>query len=291
MFADVAGSTAMYENMGDELARERISKALNTLISISRRHSGKLVKTIGDEILVYFTDVDMAVYAAKSIQETMEDDRSPETIGVSIRIGMKYGSTILENGDIFGDTVNVAARVSSMAKARQILCTQEIAFMVKSGDLSNNMRPYDRLRVKGRNEQLDVYLFAWEQGGDITNMATASSFTNPMRQEQSKNLTLTYETRAHDIATDTTSYIMGRGKDCELVIKGDLISRYHSKIEYRRGKFVITDQSTNGTFIRSSEGQDIFLRREEFALFGSGHISLGKKVDLNDNNVIHFNCE
>ena len=66
MFADVAGSTAMYENMGDELARERISKALNTLISISRRHSGKLVKTIGDEILVYFTDVDMAVSSART---------------------------------------------------------------------------------------------------------------------------------------------------------------------------------------------------------------------------------
>jgi class 3 adenylate cyclase len=72
MFADVAGSTAMYENMGDDLARERISKALNSLISISRRHNGTLVKTIGDEILVYFNDIDMAVFAAKAIQEAME---------------------------------------------------------------------------------------------------------------------------------------------------------------------------------------------------------------------------
>ncbi len=291
MFADVAGSTAMYENMGDDLARERISKALNTLISISRRHSGKLVKTIGDEILVYFTDVDMAVYAARAIQETMEDDRSPETIGVSIRIGMQYGSAILENDDSFGDTVNVAARIASMAKARQILCTQEIAFLVKSAELSNNMRPYDRLRVKGRNEQLDVYLFTWEQEGDITNMATASSFTNPARYEQAKMLTLTYQTRPHEIESDATSYILGRGKDCEMVINGDLISRYHSKIEHRRGKFILTDQSTNGTFVRTSEGQDIFLRREEFTLFGSGYISLGKKVDLSDQNLIHFNCE
>jgi class 3 adenylate cyclase len=291
MFADVAGSSAMYENMGDDLARERISKALNTLISISRRHSGNLVKTIGDEILVYFTDVDMAVYAAQAIQETMEDDRSPETIGVSIRIGMQYGSAILENDDIFGDTVNVAARIASMAKARQILCTQEIAFLVKNAELSNNMRPYDRLRVKGRNEQLDVYLFAWEQEGDITNMATSSSFTNPARYEQVKSLTLKYEGKPHSIDRDTMSYILGRGKDCELVIKGDLISRYHSKIEHRRGKFIITDQSTNGTFVRTAEGQDVFLRREEFTLFGSGYISLGRKVDLADENLIHFLCE
>lgn len=291
MFADVAGSTAMYENMGDDLARERISKALNTLISISRRHSGQLVKTIGDEILVYFTDVDMAVYAARAIQETMEDDRSPETIGVSIRIGMQHGSAILENDDIFGDTVNVAARIASMAKARQILCTQEIAFMVKGNDLSNNMRPYDRIRVKGRNEQLDVYLFAWEEDGDLTNMATASSFTNPARYEQASNLTLKYNGSESEIPTGTASFVLGRGKDCEMVVKGDLISRHHSKIEHRRGKFIITDQSTNGTFVRTTEGQDIFLRREEFTLFGSGYISLGKKVDLNDPNVIHFICE
>ena len=291
MFADVAGSTAMYENMGDDLARERISKALNALISISRLHNGVLVKTIGDEILVYFNDVDKAVFAAKAIQEAMEDDRSPETIGVSIRIGMQYGSAILESDDIFGDTVNVAARISSMAKGRQILCTQEIAFKVKNSELSNNMRPYDRLRVKGRNEQLDVYLFAWEQEGDITNMATASSFTNPARHTQVKNLILKYEGESHSISTETTSYILGRGKDCELIISGDLISRYHSKVEHRRGKFVITDQSTNGTFVRSSEGQDVFLRREEFAMFGSGYISLGKKVDLSDLNVIHFLCE
>jgi len=291
MFADVAGSTAMYENMGDDMARERISKALNTLISISRRHNGKLVKTIGDEILVYFSDIDMAVFAAKAIQEAMEDDRSPETIGISIRIGMQYGSTILENDDVFGDTVNVAARISSIAKARQILCTQEIAFMVKNAELSNSMRPYDRLRVKGRNEHLDVYLFGWEEEEDLTNMATASSFTNPARYDQAQNLTLTHGDRTYIIPKDTTSYFLGRGKDCELIVKGDLISRYHSKIEHRRGKFIITDQSTNGTFLRTAEGQDIFLRREEFTVFGSGYISLGKKVDIGDPDVIHFICE
>jgi len=291
MFADVAGSTAMYENMGDDLARERISKALNALISISRRHGGHLVKTIGDEILVYFTEIDKAVYAARAIQEAMEDDRSPETIGVSIRIGMQYGSTILESDDIFGDTVNVAARVAGMAKARQILCTQEIAFKVSNLELSNNMRPYDRLRVKGKHDHLDVYLFAWEEEGDITNMATAGSFTNPGQNTQAKSLRLTYDSKDHAIPVDTSSYILGRGKDCDLIIKGDLISRYHSKIEHRRGKFIISDQSTNGTFIRTAAGQVIFLRREEFALFDSGYISLGKKIDPADPNVIHFVCD
>lgn len=291
MFADVAGSTAMYENMGDELARERLSKALNMLISITKRHGANLVKTIGDEILVYFPDADMAILAARSIQETMEDDRSPETIGVSIRIGMQYGSAILEDNDIFGDTVNVASRIVGMAKARQILCTQELAFTISNPELSNKMRPYDRLRVKGRQEHLDVYLFAWEEENDITNMATASSFTNPARHRQAENLTLTHGKEKITLPNTTTSYLIGRGQDCELVVTGDLISRYHSRIEHRRGKFIITDQSTNGTFIQTEEGQEIFLRREELTLFGSGYISLGKKVDRSDINLMHFLCE
>ncbi len=291
MFADVAGSTAMYENMGDELARERISKSLNKLISITKRHSGKLVKTIGDEILVYFRDVDMAVYAANCIQETMEDDRYPETIGVSIRIGMQFGSAILEDDDIFGDTVNVAARIAGLAGARQILCTQEMAFMVKSAGLINSMRPFDRLRVKGRKEPLNIYMVAWENDGDITNMATASSFTNPARHKLAKNLKLTYHSERRNIPVETASYILGRGNDCDLVVRGDLTSRHHSKIEHRRGKFIVTDQSTNGTFVKTQEGQQFFLRREELTLVGTGYISLGKKVDQADENLIHYICE
>jgi hypothetical protein len=291
MFADVAGSTAMYQNMGDDLARERISKSLDALISISKRHSGKLVKTIGDEILVYFMDPDMAMIAARAIQETMEDDRTPETIGVSIRIGMQYGSAILENNDIFGDTVNVAARIASIARARQILCTKELAFLIQNEDLINRSRPFDRLRVKGREDPIDIYLFNWEQESDVTNMATASSFTNPARHYQATTLILTCGKKKIDIPNTTTSFLVGRGTDCELVIQGELISRYHSKLEHRRGKFIISDQSTNGTFIKNRDGLEIFLRREELALYGEGFISLGKKVDHTDIDLIHFSSE
>jgi hypothetical protein len=291
MFADVAGSTAMYENMGDDLARERISKSLDALISITLRHNGNLVKTIGDEILVYFMDTDMAMMAARAIQETMEDDRSPETIGVSIRIGMQYGSTILEDNDIYGDTVNVASRVAGMAKARQILCTKELAFLLQNSELTNRTRPFDRLRVKGRQEPLDVYMFSWEEESDVTNMATASSFTNPARHHQAKNLTLTCGKNKINIPNTTTSFLLGRGIDCELIVQGELISRYHSKIEYRRGKFVITDQSTNGTFIKTQDGQEIFLRREELALYGKGYISLGKQIDRTDIELIHYSSD
>lgn len=288
MFADVADSTNIYENMGDELARERISNALNTLISITQNNNGHLVKTIGDEILVYFTDVDLALMAAHKIQEVMEDDQNPETTGVSIRIGMQFGSVILETNDIFGDTVNVAARIASMAKARQILCTKEMTLLLKSTALFSRMRPFDRISVRGKSEPLDICLFSWEEDSDITNMAPTNSFTNLAAKEQGEKLTLTYRNKPFEIPVATTSYILGRGSDCDLLVDGDLISRHHSKLEYRRGKFVITDQSTNGTFIKTQAGQSVFLRREELTLFGVGLISLGRKVEQNDENIIQF---
>lgn len=290
MFADVAGSTAMYENMGDSVARERISKALNTLISICKRHQGELVKTIGDEILVYFMDIDLSVLAAQSIQETIEDDRSPETVGLSIRIGMHFGSVILEDNDIFGDTVNVAARIVAMTKARQILFSGAVADRINSEDIKLKTRQYDRIKVKGKEKTLDVFMYDWEEEGDITNMATGN-MTNPFRAGKDGGLLLTYKSKTTRMDLNSDAVNLGRGKDCELVINGDLISRFHAKITARRGKFVLTDQSTNGTFVRTLDGQNVFLRQEELTLFSSGVISLGKNVDKSQQNLLYYSYE
>ncbi len=287
MFADVAGSTAMYENMGDSIARERISKALNTLIAICQRHKGTLVKTIGDEILVYFRDANLSLMSAQTIQETIEDDRSPETVGLSIRIGMHYGPVILADDDIFGDTVNVAARVVSMTKARQILFTGSLADRTSSGEIVNRTRRYDRMHVKGKEKTLDIYMFAWEEESEITNMATGN-LTNPFKMDNGGGLNLTYKSKTMKLDADSETINLGRGNNCELIISGDLISRFHATIAFRRGKFVLTDQSTNGTFVRSLDGQNYFLRQDELTLFGSGVISLGKNVDKSGDNLLYY---
>ena len=290
MFADVAGSTAMYENLGDSVARERISKALNSLIAICRRHKGRLVKTIGDEILVYFLDTDLALMSATLIQETIEDDRSPETVGLSIRIGMHYGPAILADDDIFGDTVNVAARVVAMTKARQILMTGSLADTISSNEFRAKARPYDRIQIKGKEHSLDVYMLAWEEESEITNMATGN-MTNPFKIEKDDGLLLTSRNETTRLDNDSESINIGRGKTCDLIIKGDLISRFHASISVRRGKFVLTDQSTNGTFVRTLDGQNIFLRQEDLTLFGSGVISLGKNVDKGRDNLLYYSYE
>lgn len=290
MFADVVGSTAMYENMGDTAARSRISKALNTMTSICRRHRGKLVKTLGDEIMVYFLDTDLAVLAAKTIQESMEDDRSPETVGISVRIGLQFGMAILDNDDVFGDTVNVAARVASLAQSRQILYPAELAAKIKTPALSENSRLFDRIQVKGRVEPLEVYMYAWEDDGEMTNMATASSFTNPAKNDQVEMVRLQLGEKVVEIPSSIQKFTFGRSPECDLTVKGDLISRVHASIVMQRGKFLFVDQSTNGSFIKLENGREVFLRRESLSLFGVGQISLGASTDTTGTQIIKFLC-
>ncbi len=290
MFADVVGSTSMYDNLGDTEARERISKALNSLISISRRHKGKLVKTIGDEILVYFLDVDMSILAAQSIQQTMEDDRSPVTVGISIKIGLHYGSVILEDNDIFGDTVNVAARIVGISKARQILYSGVLSDRIKTGDLISQTRKFDLVKVKGKEDVLDIFQLIWEEEGEVTDMLTGEIFAIPGNIKQFNELLLSYHAQTIKINQSSAPVNIGRDKLCSLIIAGPLISRLHDQVIIQRGKFTLIDQSTNGTYVRINDNQSVFLRREELTLFGRGKISFGKPVEDSGDNILYYSC-
>ena len=276
--------------MGDTEARTRISKALNTLISICRRHKGQLVKTIGDEILVYFKDVDLSLIAAQSIQEVMEDDRSPATVGVSIKIGLHYGPAILDNNDIFGDTVNVAARIVEIARSKQILYSSVLADRIYSGDLRGQTRKFDRVEFKGKNSAMDIYQLMWEEEGELTDMQTGEIFALPSKIEKFKELLLTYQSQTLRLDLSSKPVIFGRDKISDLMISGTLISRLHNKITIQRGKFTLIDQSTNGTYVSINDEQKIYLRREELTLYGQGKISFGRPVEESADNLLHFSC-
>jgi adenylate cyclase len=75
------------------------------------------------------------------------------------------------------------------------------------------------------------------------------------------------------------------------VQKGPLISRLHAKIELARGRFLLIDQSTNGTFVLNADGKESFVRRDSVVLQGQGYIGLGKLPDPAAADVIRFQLE
>lgn len=284
MFADISDSTKLYEQKGDSEAEKEINTCLSTLTTIVQRHSGKVVKTIGDEIMCRFADIDNALKTAIDIQTYIEESTQIDPSHLQVRMGIHYGPVIEKKGDLFGDVINVASRIVSIAHAKQIIITSEVTKSI-SPELNIRMRQYDNVKVKGKEEEQLIYEVIWEDDDQITKIPTAAIINNSSNQ-----LILEYLENKQEIAASTNEFVIGRDDKSNLVIISDFASRTHAVIEYHRGNFILKDQSRNGTYVEDQDGKSFYLRREEMRLLGSGMISLGEPVDSNNSNLIHYQC-
>jgi class 3 adenylate cyclase len=128
LFADISGSTSLYETLGDERAHKLVSNFISVLSDIISQYQVKIIKTIGDEVMCTFASAYQAIHAAIGMNkalDTMPPIPLKKPISPSIRIGLHMGPVIWQGGDIFGDAVNVAARMVTMAKPRQIITTEQ----------------------------------------------------------------------------------------------------------------------------------------------------------------------
>ncbi len=277
LFADVVGSTRLYEKLGDNTASQLIVGALLQVSGIISRHKGITVKTIGDEIMCRFDTVDQAIQCACAIHETMQQPPARRGILLNFRIGLHWGGAILQDdGDIFGDAVNIASRMASLAKSQQIITTDQTLQQLTDESLVSKCRELDQLPVKGKSEPVTVVEVLW-QPNDATFMSTYT-LDQPILLHDI-TLRLEFQGVQHELDANSEAYSFGRDKCCDQVIPSHLVSRVHARIEHRRGKFVLVDESTNGTYIQAGESRPIFLRRDEMTLQGQGLISFGEKPD------------
>ena len=288
VFADISGSTKLYDTLGDQLARSKVAQTLDVMTKVVKEHQGTVIKTIGDELMCTFPSAEEAATACCAMHESMGEvnaDIEDKTI-ISIRIGMHYGPAILEGGDVFGDAVNLAARMAAQSKANQIITTHS-TIEILPPVLRASTRFIDHAPIKGKQEEIDIYEIIWQEE-DTTRMATgmlASKKTPEMK------LHLRYNTTNLVISKQHSSVVMGRSAECDLPINEKLASRQHVRIEMRRDKFFIIDQSTNGTHVKIDNGEDAFLRREEMPINGTGQISLGKGFNENPTEIVYFRQE
>lgn len=285
LFADIAGSTRLYERLGDVSAREIVSTVIEHMTKIVEQHRGVLIKTIGDEIMCRFDGADEAVDSCIAIQEALRDRRIPSPVPVLVRCGMHFGPALLENGDVFGDAVNVAARVAAIAKGGQIITTQATVEAL-SPPLAQKTRLIDATAVKGKEEELEIFEVVWEEANATM---IVSSPSGPLLTPAETLLTIEFQNQKRVMHPGET-LSLGRSEQCDLVIPSSLASRQHARIEYRRGKFILIDQSTNGTVVQTEDNNRVFLKREELPLWGSGLFALGEEIDLTSDLLIRFSC-
>jgi class 3 adenylate cyclase len=287
LFADVSGSTRLFETLGDATARIKVAECLDTLTEVTKEHNGTVIKTIGDEIMCTFPSADDAASAACDMHEALLEDITEgtggESIQLSIRVGMHFGPAILEGGDVFGDAVNVAARMAAQSKGGQIITTLTTVEKL-SPMLRASTRFVDRAPIKGKKEDIEIYEIIWQEE-DVTRMATGLLSEE---QRPQVRLRVRYNDTTIELNKERSSLMMGRSQTCDLPINEKLASRQHVRIELRRDKFFIVDQSTNGTHVLIEGSDEAFLRREEMPLHGSGRISLGKGFSENPSEVVTF---
>lgn len=284
LFADINQSTQLFEEYGDIRAREIVIKTLTIIMNIINENGGKVIKTIGDEVMCTFQDSEKAVRVACDLQKAVCEDLSLSLIEVSVKVGLHYGDVLLEKNDVFGDAVNIAAKMVGLANPYQIITTRTVVEKLPES-VRMNTRFIDREKLHGKQNEMEVFEVIWQEDASDLTITPAQQASEKI---SSDTLVLIYREKKIEIGEHHRQVLLGRGKKNDLRIQNKSVSRRHSSIEFRKGKFVLIDHSTNGTFISMDNGERIFAHREEIHLHGQGRISLGKDISKDETGIIRY---
>ncbi len=288
VFADVSGSTKLYETRGNLEARRLTAAVLTALADVTKQHGGRVIKTIGDEILCTFPGPMQGMLGAIDMQKRVAQTPEFSRENLAIRIGLHHGETLIEDNDVYGDAVNTAARMASLAKREQIITTATTVQMLTNVGMLRT-RSMGQARVAGKQKPLDIVDVQWlEDTSNVTMVQRA--ITIDAAQEARIRLHLRYRGQAIDLDELAPPFTLGRDAASSLMIEAEWVSRYHALIEYKRGYFVVSDRSTNGSYVKFGEDEELRLHRDEVRLRRSGIISLGQAVAQNPDHLLYFQC-
>jgi adenylate cyclase len=283
LFADVSGSTRLYETVGDTEALATIGRCLSLVGAACEGHGGRVVKTIGDEVMAVFPSADQAASAAGEMQARIFEQPPVGRLRLAIRVGFHVGPAIEVDGDVFGDSVNVAARMAALAKGEQVILSSETAEAL-SPLLRARVREIDVLTVKGKQQDIRIFELIWQSSeADLTSLST-----RPVRRMA--RIRIGHGTQEIELGEVRSSVTLGRDAQNDVVIGDKMASRLHARIERRRDKFVLVDQSSNGTYVKIDGEPEIQLRREEMILRGRGRVCFGHAHREDTDEVLTFSC-
>ena len=249
---------------------------------------GKVVKTLGDGLVCQFGSAEAALRAACAMQAAA-GQAAPRAQRLAIKVGFNFGPVVLKGSDVFGDTVNVCARLVGLAAPHQVLTTQETLDALPR-TLQDITRPLYPLNVRGRVGEVKVCEVLWRADPDVTQAMTRSDLIITAAQRDSI-LKVTYS--GETVVVELTGAIkIGRDKTNDLVVPSNKASRVHARIFGRSGHFVIADQSSNGTYVAiDGNTRELTLRREEAVLGERGYIGLGGAASGNGDHILRFRLE
>jgi adenylate cyclase len=271
LFADVSDSTRLYETEGDAAALDVIGRCIERLSQAAESIGGRVLKTIGDEVMVLFPTPDAAASAASEMHAAVETLPPVNGTKLGVRIGFHCGPVIQRDNDVFGDTVNLAARLVERAQKGQIITSQETLQQL-SPALRALTRTLYSIAIKDKAYRGGLCEIEWRPVSDTPTDADP----RPEARSAAAALRLRYRDLQFVRRRQNDSIIIGRDASCGLVIASQNVSRLHCTIERHHGESVLRDHSTNGTFVTVDGEGEILLQRADMALRTHGWLALGE---------------
>jgi len=284
LFADLRGSTSMYETLGNAEATTVVTQSVALIARVIEEHGGQVVKTLGDGLMAIFPTPSSAVQASDDMHDSLgriglplagspdlAETRPP--VSLKLQVGLAHGEVVEMSGDVFGDAVNVAARLLDHAGDNETLATSAVVDGLEDWERSR-FRSLGQMQLRGRVEPVHVHLLeAVRRFGDTA--ATAFGDMAPASTEP-EGIRLIWLDLNRIYSGTSLPVILGRSPQATYIIDDNRVSRSHARIDWHGGTFQLTDLSYNGTYVRFDNDPEIIsLRRGACTLHGAGVIGLG----------------
>ncbi|MEM9222299.1 MAG: adenylate/guanylate cyclase domain-containing protein [Pseudomonadota bacterium] len=278
LLADITGSTTLYESVGDDEAARRVFMCIDFMREQIEHNDGVFVSAKGDDVLATFEDCDAALAAAESILAGLPN------CGLSVHAGLHYGPLVSTRGDIFGDTVNMTARLASTANPGEALISGDLSALL-SPERARGLSRISTIVFKGKSQPVEVFSLNRDKNVAGIHSTTVELFTP---QQDRTQVTVTY---GHErfVAEDGATFTIGRAPDNDLVIPMPWVSRRHATIAVADGRVQFVDSSSYGSYLILADAVEVAVHREATLLAGSGRISPGMSFSQPKAAVISFN--
>jgi adenylate cyclase len=290
VFADISGSTGIVRRHGDLSARDFFQRCLQRVAATMEAHGGRISGRFGDELMCVLPDARRAIHMALAIQDAVgaggQAGEYPDDL--KMHIGMQTGPVIVERSELFGDTIHTAKRMVDLAKANQILTTQDLIRSVEPlADV--HFRLVDEMRIKGHARPVAIYeLMRRDVSETLVSICLPKASAGELYQRcRLRYLDSTFVVdAAHPILT------IGRSDDCDLTLIGIGVSRSHGHLEYQKGRIIYVDQSTNGTLIQENDASEpVLVHHEQRWLRRHGRLLYGERGDPAPGLTLVYACD
>lgn len=280
VFADLFGSTGVFESLGNAKATEAVTQATTWVAEKFAANGGRVVKFLGDGVLATFHNSPDAIAAVVDIQRNyqLRLAKLPPQLYMPLRIGVVRGDVVLVDDDCYGDAVNIASRLSELTGPHQIWVNdQALENSPERNDV--HYRLLGPITIRGRSEPCTVYQIEWkeEQNSEYFTIQNPVNLAAPKSGDAlGGQIVLSYNDKQQTFHAFEMPIHLGRMRKLDMVVNDPRVSRTHARIEWRNGSFQFVDESSYGSWIRfAGSGTDLMLRRDECALHGKGQIALG----------------